>query len=109
MRYLISLMVSLGLLGIFLVNHWWATSQFAKVEQANAEELDKVVPPGAAPGDLGIRVSPKLMWAIEIDNLFCRFWFIVVPMILAINLGVAAMFQNGKSCRKAPLHRCRDS
>lgn len=89
MRYVIALTVCCLLLGSFLVNHWWVEDSIAIASRSAREKLG--LAPDAPLTDFGIPVSRNVLVGLEVDRLFLRFWFVIVPAIVALCFVPAAM------------------
>ncbi len=88
MRYVIALTVCCMLLGSFLVNHWWVEDSFAIAAREIRETM--ALPPDAPLTDVAISLPKAVLVGMEIDRFFLRYWFVIVPLTLALCFGVAA-------------------
>src|SRR5262245_11432039 len=89
MRYSVAAAISSLALGAFLVNHWWASAQVARVEQQVRQQLG--LPPGAPLPDFGIELPRRVLLSIQVDHAFQRLWFILIPLIFGACIGIGAL------------------
>ena len=95
MRYLVAAGVASLLLVAALAYHWWvATMVSGLMEQARVRAG---LPAGSPMGDVGIPLSGPQMTFIKIDHLLSRFWFVLLPVLLAICFGIAASLPSAGS------------
>jgi hypothetical protein len=92
MRYFAALVVSSLLVGAFLAYRCWVSAKVDVVLRRAQEEARQVgLPSEVTPGDFGLLMSKDLMTLVEIDHLILKFWFVVLPLILFLCFGVAAI------------------
>ena len=100
MKYLVAAGVACLIVGASLAYHWWVKSGVAALlEQARVRQGPA---PGALPNDLGIPMTGRQILCIEIDHLLMRFWFILLPLVWLICLGIAAWLPGARSAAIAP-------
>ncbi len=100
MRYLTATGIACLIVGASLAYHWWVDSGVASIlKQARVRQG---LPPGALPNDFGIPMTGRQILAVEIDHFLMRFWFILLPLVLLICLGIAAWLPGTRSAAHTP-------
>jgi hypothetical protein len=100
MKYLVASGVAGLILLAALAYHGWVTSMVSGLmEQARVRAG---LPAGSPMGDVGIQVSGPQMTYIQIDHLLSRFWFVLLPVLLAICFGIAASLPRARSTTSGP-------
>jgi hypothetical protein len=100
MRYLVAAGIAGLILLAVLAYHWWVASMVSGLmEQARVRAG---LPAGSPMGDIGIHVSGPQMTHIQIDHLLSRFWFVLLPVLLAICFGIAASLPRARSTAGRP-------
>jgi hypothetical protein len=94
MKYLVAAGIACLIVGSVLALHWWVGSRLAAIE-GQARATGKL-PPNVPAKDLGVHVSDRLMFFMQLDHLLMSFWFILLPLILLICFGIAARLPGAK-------------
>jgi hypothetical protein len=94
--------LSASVLGAFLVNHWRVAEFHRKIRQQIASGSLDEIPPGTPLRDVGVRVSAGFIRAITIDAICQQFWFILLPLVVALCFGVAVLLTPGTPTVAAP-------
>jgi hypothetical protein len=97
-------LVASGVAGLILLAalayHWWVTSMVSGLrEQARVRAG---FPTGSPMADFRIQVSGPQMTYIQIDHLLSRFWFVLLPVLLAICFAIAASLPRARSTTSGP-------
>jgi hypothetical protein len=86
MRYVYAIIAAAALIGAFLANHTFVTVQVNRIASQARAQLG-LAPD--APADFGVELPRHLIYAIQIDHVFVRFWFVLCPLIIIISFAIA--------------------
>jgi hypothetical protein len=98
MRYLLAFAISLICIGGWIGNHVLVTKQLTRIEQQAERQFGR--PPGSAPSyDYGVDLPPDLLFRVQLDHVWPRWWCLIVPLIAGICFGVAALLPRRRRAR----------
>jgi hypothetical protein len=86
-RWMVLIAVCAVCLGVWLAYHRWVAM---RLDQIFLEARKRAgLPLDARMADFGIPLPGYLMFCVQLDHLLMKFWFVLLPLIVLLSLGVA--------------------